>query len=222
MTNRRERRAQAKDKNNPIPLSQPSRNAPTHKTLIDVASERAAALNGTPSSDTPSITTTKMNPDGTLSSPNDIDSGKAEAEAEESTPLWLDTLLYTTSLTLLHFTLTFLVHHQYSSSPPNLGSLLYGSTVISGAPFLLFILVYILHPRASQLPVQVLFGITNVITGIWLVRASNEDPYLAVMKKAPPLGVIWVWAVIELRWEVALPGLAVVGGYAWWFGYGYT
>lgn len=146
----------------------------------------------------------------------------ANDEAEEKAPVWLDILLYTISLTLLHFTLTVLVQHQYSTSPPILSSLFYGSTVISGAPVLLFIVVCILHPRASQLPVQILFGITNVVAGVWLVRASNEDPYLAVMKKAPPLGVIWVWAVVELRWEIALAGLGVVGGYAWWFGYGFT
>lgn len=61
-----------------------------------------------------------------------------------------------------------------------------------------------------------------MVAGCWLVRASNEDAYLEVMKKAPPLGVIWVWAVVELRWEVALAGLGVVGGYAWWCGYGFT
>ena len=216
MSNRKARRAQAKETEHDIKLSQPSREAPNHRTLLDIASERQL-INGSPSSSPPSITTTKINADGTLS-----EEAPTVATEEEETPVWLDTILYTTSLALLHFTLTVLVHHQYAAQPPSLRSLFYGSTIVTPTPFILGILVYILHPRSSQLPVQILFAVLNVVAGVWLVRASNEDPYLAVMKKAPPLGTLWIWAVVELRWEVALAGLAGVGVWAWWRGYGYT
>jgi len=51
------------------------------------------------------------------------------------------------------------------------------------------------------------------------VHASNEDPYLAVMKKAPALGTLWVWATVEMRWEWAAACLGLVGGWGWWKGY---
>ena len=214
MANRKQRRAQAKPPNDLIPLSQPSRTPPAHKTLLDIANERSATLNGSAASKLPSITTTKINPDGTLE----------EEKSDEDLAIspWVDTLLYTISLTLLHFTLTVLVQNQYSPHPPPLLSLIYDSTLTSGAPLLIAILVHILHPRSSQWLLQGLFTVVSVAAGCWLVRASNEDAYLLVMKKAPSLGVVWVWAVVESRWEVALVGVGVVTGYAWWFGYGFT
>jgi len=66
----------------------------------------------------------------------------------------------------------------------------------------------------------VFFAALSVGAGTWLVYASNEDPYMAVMKKAPPLGTLWVWAVVEMRWEWAVGCLGVVGGWGWWQGYG--
>ena len=51
------------------------------------------------------------------------------------------------------------------------------------------------------------------------MRVSNEEPYFAVMKRAPPLGTVWVWCVLEQRLEVAVLGIAVVGGYFWFGGY---
>ncbi len=213
MSNRRERRAQARANlaiKDEVPLRQPSRDIPAHKTLIDLASERQL-LNTTSQSSPPSITTTRINPDGTLSA---IDSDSSDA----ITP-YLDVILYTATLTMLHFTLTLLVHHQYATTPPSVPSILYTSTVASPTPALILILVSILHPRSSYLLTQILFAFLSVAAGGWLVHASNEDPYMAVMKKAPPLGTLWVWAIVEMRWEWAVMCLGVVAGWGWWKGY---
>ena len=215
MSNRRERRAQARA--NPaaksdIPLQQPSREAPSHKTLFDIAAERQL-LNTTSRSSPPSITTTKINPDGTIET---IDS--ASDSPDDATP-FLDVFLYTATLIMLHFTLTVLVHHQYATTPPSLTSILYTSTVASPTPVLILVLVSILHPRSSHLLTQILFAFLSVAAGAWLVHASNEDGYLAVMKKAPPLGTLWVWAIIEMKWEWAVGCLGVVAGWGWWKGY---
>lgn len=215
MSNRRERRAQARPNpatNNGVPLHQPSRDAPTHKTLFDIASERQL-LNTTSQSSPPSITTTNINPDGTLTT---IDSASNSPDATTSC---LDVFLYTATLTMLHFTLTVLVHHQYAATPPSLTSILYTSTVTSPTPALIVVLVSILHPRSSLLPTQILFAFLSVAAGAWLVYASNEDAYMAVMKKAPPLGTLWVWAIVEMRWEWAVGCLSVVAGWGWWKGY---
>lgn len=215
MSNRRERRAQARakaDTKNDFPLHQPPREAPTHKTLFDIASERQL-LNSTTQSSPPSITTTKINPDGTLSA------AEVASDTRDVATPYLDIALYTATLTMLHFTLTVLVHHQYATTPPSLTSILYTSTVTSPTPTLLLVLVSILHPRSSHLLTQILFAFLSVAAGAWLVHASNEDPYMAVMKKAPPLGTLWVWAIVEMRWEWAVGCLSAVAGWGWWKGY---
>jgi len=217
MSNRRERRAQARNKaavetENEVPLSQPSRHAPRGKTLVDIANERQ--LLNRPIQNNPSITTTKINPDGSLSNSENVEN----ASEPTSTP-YLDIALYTTTLTLLHYTLTVLVHHQYATTPPSLPKLFYESTVASPTPLLVLIIVATLHPRSSHIVTQLLFATLSLVAGAWLVYASNEDPYMAVMKKAPPLGTLWVWAVVEMRWEWAAGSLGLVASWGWWKGY---
>ena len=217
MSNRRERRAQARSKStleneSDVPLSQPARDTPRGKTLLDIANERQ--LLSTPVQGKPSITTTNINPDGSLSTAE-----LEENSSESTTTPYLDTALYTITLTLLHYTLTVLVHHQYASAAPSLSALFYESTVASPTPALILILVALLHPRASHLITQLLFTMLSVVAGAWLVYASNKDPYMAVMKKAPSLGTLWVWAVVELRWEWAVGSLGLVAGWGWWKGF---
>lgn len=221
--NRRERRAQAHKKSSPdtssvpITLSQPPRAAPTQKTLLEIAAERellnAPTVNQP--NDVPSIVTTVINPDGSLSDPTEIAGISA---GSVSTP-YLDVVFYTINLILLHFTLTVLVHHQYASERPSIWGLILSSTVFSVAPWLILLLVFLLHPRSSDLPIQLLFAVISIGAGFWLVYATNDEPYMAVMKKAPALGTLWVWAIIELKWEWGIGCLAVVGGLGWWKGY---
>lgn len=222
MSNRRERRAQAaqaqaqaQSKSSSfatpqVTLSQPSRTPPSHKTLLEIAQERQL-LNRV---DSQSITTTTINPDRSLSdsslssNPNPLDSAS-----------FLDAVFYTATLTIIHFTLTFLVHHQYASEPPSLGPLFLSSSVFSPTPFLFLVLVSVLHPRTSHPATQVLFAAMSIVAGSWLVYATNDEPYMAVMKKAPALGTLWIWAIVEMRWEWAVVCLSLVAGWGWWKGY---
>lgn len=223
--NRKERRAQAYKKSSPdtsttpITLSQPSRTAPSAKTLLEIAAERELLNTNTKAkhhpNDVPSIVTTVINPDGSLSDPPET---AGTAAGPVSTP-YLDIALYTFNLTLLHFTLTLLVHHQYATERPSVQSLILSSTVFSFAPWLILLLVFLLHPRSSDLPIQLLFAVMSIAAGCWLVYATNDEPYMAVMKKAPALGTLWVWAIIELRWEWGIGCLGVVGAFGWWKGY---
>ena len=213
MSNRKERRAEARAKPGTIPLSQPSREIPKAKTLLEIASERQL-LNTSSQEPSPSITTTRINADGSLS----VTDSEADPSGPDATP-YLDAALYTTTLTILHFTLTVLVHHQYAIAPPSLSSLFYSSTVASPTPALLLILVALLHPRSAHPAIQSLFAILSIAAGAWLVYASNEDAYMAVMKKAPPLGTLWVWAIVEMRWEWAVGCLSIVAAWGWWSGY---
>ena len=216
--NRKERRAQARQKHDEVPLSQPSRDVPKQKTLLEIAEERQLLPSTPPTSSRPLVTQTKINPDGSLSEvPAEYSSGSF---TDSKASMYLDVLLYTLTLSFLHFTFTVLVHNQYDSTPPSLPALFYASTIASPTPIFLFVLVAALHPRSANQMTQVLFAVMSVGCGMWLVHTTNRDAYLATMRKAPPLGTMWVWAIVELRWEIAVGCLAVVAGWGWWFGYG--
>ena len=224
MANRKERRAHAQAQAKPnsphsnidVPLSQPSRMPPPHKTLLEIAAERQLSKGGDQPKpiDPQSVIMTTINPNGTLSnSPNTSPSDDLD------TAPYLDIPLYTLSLIFLHFTLTLLVHHQYALEPPSLSPLFLSSTVFSLTPVLLLLLVSILHPRSSHPVTQVIFAAMSILAGGWLVHATNDEPYMAVMKRAPALGTLWVWGIVEMRWDWAVACLSVVGGWGWWKGY---
>lgn len=210
--NRRERRAQTRQgqSSSGIPLAHPSREAPTGKTLLEIAEERQI-LQRSANEGSPLITTTRINPDGSISESSD--------PSDSTSTGYADIFLYSSSLIILYFTLTLLVHHQYATDRPSLLPLFTSSVLFSPAPWLILVLVAILHPRASVPMMQTVFATMAIMAGSWLVKASNDDPYMAVMKKAPALGTLWVWGVIELRWEVAVGCLAVTGGWGWFKGY---
>ena len=213
MSNRKERRAQARTKPDTIPLNRPTREAPQAKTLLEIASDRQL-LNSSTQASAPSITTTKIHSDGSIS-----ETGSVQESLEPDATPYIDVALYTITLTVLHLTLTVLVHHQYATSPPSLPSLFYSSTIVSPTPVFLLILVTLLHPRNAHVATQLLFAVLSIVAGGWLVYASNEDPYMAVMSKAPPLGTLWVWTIVEMKWEWALGCLGVVAAWGWWNGY---
>jgi len=222
--NRKERRAQAK-KNignaNNITLVQPARGGPKQKTLLEIAAERQLVPQPSLKKDDlgpENTSVVTINPDGSISYPSEMRSSTAK---EETISPWLDIALYTSTLLFLHFTLTLLVKHQYAHSRPEIWPLFLSSTVFSRTPPLLLLLVAFLHPRASHPVMQVGFTAMAIAAGGYLVKISNEDPYMAVMKQAPELGTLWVWSVVECRWELALTGALAVAGWGWVKGYGF-
>ena len=235
MSNRKARRAAAANdvlaSAADIPLAQPIRDkSGNHKTLFDLAAERQAELTSKTGSNSASskpngtqpteVITTKINPDGSIShaaklvSEEDDNDDVDKATSDPIGPFGY-TLIYALTFTALHFTLDVLVHSQYRMSTD--WSLIAQKTALA-FPVLLF-LIYFFHPRASRPEVQALFFVGSVTAGCYLVKSSNEDPYFAVMKRAPPLGTMWVWCVLEQRLEVAVAGVLAVGGYFWWGDY---
>lgn len=212
--------AQANPNDGDVPLAQPSRAGPKQKTLLEIAAERqlitqSSSKNPDLSPENTSVVT--INPDGSLSH----STPETTTEGEEVISPYLDIALYTITLLFLHFTLTLLVTQQYSQTSPELWPLFLSSTVFGRTPPLLLLLVSILHPRASHPAMQVGFTAIAIGAGAYLVKISNEDPYMAVMRQAPELGTLWVWSVIECRWELALGGLVAVAGWGWTKGYGF-
>jgi hypothetical protein len=61
----------------------------------------------------------------------------------------------------------------------------------------------------------------SIAAGCHLIYITNEFGYYAVLKQAPPLGVLWIWSVVELDLLWALGSMAATFGYLWWQGYSY-
>ena len=222
--NRKERRATSSKKKPAsaadIPLAQPSRERPKHKTLYEIAAERQAELSkgqpfepkSSPTSDVasePEIITTTINADGSLS--------KELEPADEPIGPFGEAVFYALTLTMLHFTLDVLVHHQYRQSETIEWGLIVQRTLITFP--ILVALVFALKSRVNALWAQLLFFVMSVAAGCYLIYSSNEEAYFAVMKRAPPLGTLWVWSVIEMRLEIAVGSLLAVCVYFWWGGY---
>lgn len=125
-----------------------------------------------------------------------------------------DALVYTVSFAMLHFTLDVLVYSQYRQE------IVFAeifSHLIGVVPALFFS-IYILHtPTAMKLKWvrQALFWTLATGAGCWLIKAGNKDGYYAVMSRAPPLGTVWVWCVIEMELMFDLVHVGVVGAYTY-------
>ena len=222
MSNRKARRAAASNKETlssveDIPLSRPAYSPPPSKTLYDIAKERQAELSKgqpfQPFSNTesePKLVTAVINPDGTLSQSNGYVAGD-----DEPIGRFGQAVFFASTLTMLHFTLDVLVHQQYRIE--------IGWDVIAWstarALLILMVLVYAFHHRSSAFWAQIMFMLGSIVTGCFLIHSSNREPYFAVMKRAPPLGTIWVWGVLEMRLELALLTLSLIGVFFWYGGY---
>lgn len=75
-------------------------------------------------------------------------------------------------------------------------------------------------PLRFQHPIrQAIFFLASVSAGCHLVYITNKFSYLYILKRAPTLGVVWIWSVLELDLAVAVPSLAVVGAFLLQGGY---
>lgn len=61
----------------------------------------------------------------------------------------------------------------------------------------------------------------SVLLGVKLMAITNEAPYYAVMKRAPAIGTLWVWCILEVPLGASVIGaLGPLGWGVWWKGYG--
>ncbi|KAI9876866.1 MAG: hypothetical protein M1830_005429 [Pleopsidium flavum] len=272
--NRKERRAQINTTASSPPsvsFSQPNRSPPAHKTLYEIAAERQSLLQQSqPSPFSPTTITsllptspttihTKLNPNGTLTlSPP----SPQEPKPDDEDPIGLlgQAIFLASTLTMLHFTLDVLVHHQYRHEISwgeiwrRAGGAWVGtrtSTDIFFADWLLVtpveqvrdkltpplpsfnlvlnLLSYLLHvPSAPSnltsytlrpLLHQIIHLTISLLTGLSLLHITTNSSYYAVMKRAPPLGTLWVWSIIELKLTFAVSSLVMVAAVGWVRGY---
>lgn len=191
-------------------LKQPDRSGPdpSRQTLLDLAEQRGL-LNAQPG--------------------EKVDDGELEDE-EPLVGRLGDSILWSLSLTMLHFTLDVLVSHQYAMEiewPAIMKRAAQAFPVI-------LLLFYSFHPHPSPstllptLPAriqpilhQLLFFAGSTCAGCYLIYITNEWGYYAQMKQAPPLGCLWIWSVIELDLLWATGSLICCGAFWKYNGYAY-
>ncbi|KAF2104870.1 hypothetical protein NA57DRAFT_71073 [Rhizodiscina lignyota] len=213
--NRKERRAaersgKSKDPDkiqtiDDIAMELPTRKRPDGKTLFELADERQAELD-------------KDKPPEERRGPVRDKDGDWEFMSDEPLGAFGDAVLYGSSLSMLHFTLDVLVYNQYRQEIEWKEIAARWAVAVP----ILMLLVYMLHGTPSNrylaIGKQVLFMGTSVVAGCYLVFSGNKHGYYAVMKRAPPVGTLWVWSVIEMQLGYAVPSLLAVGCYMWWHG----
>jgi len=198
-----------------IPLSLPDFSLPSGPTLLQLADEKRGVRMMEVNGDEGKPRIYEIGEDELLHGRKEVEEEEEDIEVD---PL-ATAILYTVSLCAVHTTLDVIVLTQYSQ---DLSAWSILSHLLRVAPAL-FLVLYLLHlPLAKAYPRvrQAFFLIASVTAGCWLMHAGNEYGYYAVMKRAPSLGTVWVWSVVEMELSLILVHLVGVGGYVWWNGYG--
>lgn len=220
--NRKERRAAAKQAGQPvqpptstphIKLAHPDRTKPEGKTLLDVYEEKKSLLeHGQPFD--------PIHLDGRVrdESGNILEAG---LETEEPIGPVGHAVFWSVTLAMLHFTLDVLVHNQYRQDIEWGPIFQHAFTAVP----VLFLLVYILRSETArrwETARQLLYFSIAVAGGCYTIHVSNRYGYYAVMKRAPPLGTLWIWSVIEMNLTFGAASLALNAVYLFWKGYSIT
>ncbi|OGM41493.1 hypothetical protein ABOM_008935 [Aspergillus bombycis] len=182
-------------------------------------------------------------------SPSDANSGSGEDE-DAPIPPFIDTMLLSVPLTTLHMTLAYLAAHQYAEyivldkliresvfvAFPILTFAIHlahghimsfgnaqSSEHVSLIPFhrdklSIAFLRRLLFPPSLR---TMVFLPLAICLGAKLMAMTNDEPYYAVMKRAPSIGTLWVWSILEIPVGAAVLGALgpMIWG-VWWKGYG--
>ena len=218
--NRKERRAAAKESGkhpststlhaaSHIPLSQPDRSVPRGKTLFDIAAERQELLSKGQPFD-------PKHGDGLVRD----ETGRVLVQPADDAPIGPlgEAFFLTTSLGMVHFTLDVLTFHQYAQDM-EWDSIVKRSVTIYPV---LFLAIYILHSKTLAAFVvlrQLFYLVLAIAAGCYMIYAGNTYDYFAVMKRAPPLGTLWIWSVVEMKLPYAAASVVVDLAYLFWNGY---
>ncbi|KAH6612343.1 hypothetical protein B0J18DRAFT_447515 [Chaetomium sp. MPI-SDFR-AT-0129] len=216
-----------------IKLQQPDRSGPTEKTLLELADERGLFEQAQKHE----REIRKEAAPIPIPRAQKIKTGDAKRETDDDDETGFspgvervfETVLWSVSLATLHFTFDVLVQHQY-----NVDSVVWPKVWARfGQAVLVFgLLVYVFHPHPANpglipgLPPryqsalrQIIFFATSLSAGCYLIYITNSFGYLAIMKRAPPLGCLWVWSVIELELPWAILSLSGAASFVWAKGY---
>ncbi|KAL0262868.1 hypothetical protein SLS55_001842 [Diplodia seriata] len=198
-----------------IPMAMPDFSGPKGKTLYDLAEERMRELART-GRDVSSLEGEQV--DFPVDGKGQAVRVSGSPDEEDFGPV-AEALLYAFTLTSLHFTLDVLVHNQYREQTD--WREIWGRAA-QVMPILWLVVYMSKTPTAMRFPMlrQWVFFATAVAAGCYCVYVGNMFGYYAVMKQAPPVGVLWIWTVVELQLAYAASSVLAVLGYTWWNKFG--
>lgn len=146
-------------------------------------------------------------------------------DTEEEGQIFFAILDYTQFLIPLlsaHIILDILVNIQYSQDI-TWDNVALQSEILKRAALMapvLLVMHLFFDPWKDTRVFRVASFVAAVGIGAHLVYIANEEGYYFVMRRAPPLGTIWIWLVIIMHWAYAAVSLVVV--YFWMKLRGYT
>ncbi|KAA1132757.1 hypothetical protein PGTUg99_005613 [Puccinia graminis f. sp. tritici] len=134
---------------------------------------------------------------------------------QDSLPLWVDrafdTFLWSIPFMTVFVCLDVAIHAQYGQ-PVTIRSEL--GRMANVYPSALFLIHYSLHYHEQVLANLLLFGLST-IGGSYMVYIMNRLSYLLVMRRVPPLGALWIYAVVRMHLSHAVLSLILVALWAW-------
>lgn len=83
----------------------------------------------------------------------------------------------------------------------------------------LVVLHLFFNPHKDNRIFRIASFFASVLIGCYLVYISEEQGYYFVMKRAPPLGTLWLWLFFIMHWAYAGASLIVVVFWMWLHGY---
>lgn len=192
-----------------MPLKQPSRHQGANETLLQKSQDRRTNVK---------------------SKADEASTTRPDTSAMPShTSALITTLLYSPTLTLIHFTFHILVLHQYSQLGSSVSSSIWTYLVHIIREYLLVyaVLVYVMHIpllafRHYSRIRECIFALGGIAAGCLLVRMTHRAPYLEMVKRAPVTATLWMWCVLEMSIGSTMAMAAAVGAFAWRSGYGFT
>lgn len=225
--NRKERRQAARKSGKPVEpattvpkvkLSQPDRSGPKAKTLLEIADEKRALLEHGQPFDTKNSDGLARDENGRLLETGDGSIFEAGlGEGEPIGPLG-QSVFWALVGSMLHFTLDVLVFSQYRQDI-QWGQITKRTATI--LPVLFFLIYTVRTETAERFPriKQAFFFVVALVAGTHLITVGNTKDYYAVMKRAPPIGTLWLWSVVEMDLGLAFASVVIDFGYMWWKGY---
>lgn len=127
----------------------------------------------------------------------------------------LDYATYLIPIISVHVVLDILVRVQYSEDTfEGFAQRAIVARAATAVP-VFALLHHFVHPLRNTRLFKIASFLASVAAGGYLLYASNEEGYYYVMKRAPPLGTLWVWMFVEMEWQWAALSLVVIVFWMW-------
>ncbi|KAJ3104942.1 hypothetical protein HDU97_008690 [Phlyctochytrium planicorne] len=144
------------------------------------------------------------------------DGGQEDDEGDEDEdgdpnaepPTIATAILLTIPLVILHQILDFAVHQQYGNSDDfTLQRMFFQVPPLALALFLIICLTS--GPRRNFMLTQFILAVASGACGVMIIKYSEGMETFGNMLKTPGLAALWVYAVIQMKLEVAVASLLV-------------